>query len=225
MVRGSGRAKTRVIQSPRMGAVVTRKATSRRASHGNSRSRSGTSKSFRPDSGIPSLRQSHRSADGRKADYDTALKNFETALRHFRKQNYQKAAEFFKKVVASPAQEVVERARMHLRVCEQKTRQQAPPRTAEDCYLRGVAALNSREIEPAVEYLNKSNKMAPNQEQVHYALAAAYGLQGDPDTSLIHLQKAIELRPQNRVQALLDDDFQVLAGDPRFKRLVGFHAR
>lgn len=114
---------------------------------------------------------------------------------------------------------------MHLRVCERKTRQQALPRTAEDFYLRGVTALNSREIESAVEFLNKSDKMAPNQEHVHYALAAAYGLQGDSDASLIHLQKAIELRPKNRVQARLDEDFQVLAGDPRFKRLVGFRAR
>ncbi len=110
---------------------------------------------------------------------------------------------------------------MHLRICEQKTRQQAPPKTAEDSYLRGIAALNSRELEHAIQYLSKSDKMVPNQEHVHYALAAAYGLQGDWDASLIYLQKAIELQPKNRVQARLDDDFKVLAGDPRFERLVG----
>jgi len=155
------------------------------------------------------------------ADYETALKNFETALGYFRKRNYEKAATFFGKVLASPVREVAERARMHLRICEQKTRQQAPPKTAEESYLRGIAALNSRELEHAIQYLSKSDKMVPNQEHVHYALAAAYGLQGDGDASLTYLQKAIELQPKNRVQARLDDDFKVLAGDPRFERLVG----
>ncbi|MCL5670398.1 MAG: tetratricopeptide repeat protein [Acidobacteria bacterium] len=156
-----------------------------------------------------------------RADYDAALKNFEIALGYFRKRNYEKASTFFEKVLASPVREVAERASMHLRICEQKTRQQAPPKTAEDSYLRGIAALNSRELEHAIQYLSKSDKMVPNQEHVHYALAAAYGLQGDWDASLIYLQKAIELQPKNRVQARLDDDFKVLAGDPRFERLVG----
>ena len=228
MVRESSRTKTNRIQSRRREAAPKREAASRRVSHRNSRSYVGASGRFRPDSRISSLRQGHRAPNGRKgtgADYETALKNFETALRHFRKHNYQRAAEFFEKVVASSVLEVAERARVRLRVCEQKTRQQAPPRTAEEFYLRGVAALNSREIEPAVQYLNKSDKLAPNQNHVHYALAVAYGLQGNPDASLIHLQKAIELWPKNRVQARLDDDFQVLAGDPRFIQLVGLRAR
>ncbi|MCL5004941.1 MAG: tetratricopeptide repeat protein [Acidobacteria bacterium] len=185
---------------------------------------SGPSAKLKSNSGVKSRRQNHQSANGRSrggADYETALKNFEIALRHLRKQNYEKAAAVFEKVAASSAQEVAERARMHLRLCKQKTQRQAPPRTAEDFYLRGVAALNSRQLEPAIQYLNKSDKIQPNQEHVHYALAAAYGLQGSSDISLMHLQKAIELRPKNRVQARFDDDFQPLAGDPRFERLVG----
>jgi tetratricopeptide (TPR) repeat protein len=113
---------------------------------------------------------------------------------------------------------------MHLRICEEKTRHQAAPKTAEEFYLRAVAALNGRDLELAIQYLNKSDKMVPNKEHVHYALAAAYGLQGNSDAALIHLQKAIELRPKNRVQARLDEDFQVLAGDPRFERLVRLRA-
>ena len=110
---------------------------------------------------------------------------------------------------------------MHLHLCEQKSLHQATPKTAEDFYLQGVAALNNREIETAIQHLNRSDKMVPNQEYVHYALAAAYGLQGNSDTALLHLQTAIKLRPANRVQARHDDDFQVLAADPRFERLVG----
>jgi tetratricopeptide (TPR) repeat protein len=156
--------------------------------------------------------------------YDSALKNFEIALGHFRKQHYEKAAIFFKKAAASSVREVAERSRMHLRLCEQKNRQPKAPKTAEDFYLRGVAALNGREAEQAIQYFNQSDKMVPNKEHVQYALAAAHGLQGDLDAALIHLQKAIDLRPANRVQARFDEDFQALAADPRFGRLVGLRS-
>jgi len=178
----------------------------------------------RSDSKVLSRRQAQNPANGggrTRADYETALKNFETALGHFRKQQYEKAASFFEKVATSSVREMAERARMHLRLCEQKNLQPSAPKTAEDFYLRGIAALNSREAELAIEYFNKSDKMAPNQEHVHYALAAAHGLRGNSDAALMHLQKAIELRPANRVQARLDEDFQPLAADPRFGRLVG----
>jgi tetratricopeptide (TPR) repeat protein len=206
---------------------MRRKTSSRRVSLRSSSSRSGAGAKFKSDSRVSSLRNGHQHAKQRMhkgADFETALKNFETALRHFRNQNYEKAAAFFKKVVASSVREMADRASVHLRICEQKTRQQAPPKTADEFYLRGVAALNRRDLEPAIQYLNKSDKMVPNQEHVHYALAAAYGLQGSSETSLTHLQKAIELRPRNRVQARLDDDFHVFAGDPRFERLVGRRA-
>jgi hypothetical protein len=67
--------------------------------------------------------------------------------------------------------------------------------------------------------------MIPNQEYIHYALAAAYGLQGDPDSAFNHLEAAIRLRPQNRAQARHDEDFQALDSDPRFTRLLGADVR
>ncbi|MEJ2008399.1 MAG: tetratricopeptide repeat protein [Acidobacteriota bacterium] len=116
---------------------------------------------------------------------------------------------------------MADRARVHLRYCERMRRQERPPKTAEDYYARGVAALNSRDLGLAIQYLSKSDKIKPSQEYVHYSLAAAYGLQGDPDNALSHLETAIKLRPQNRLQARLDEDFQTLAADPRFIRLLG----
>lgn len=154
-------------------------------------------------------------------DYDVVLKNFETALGQFRKHRYEKAAVLFEKVAASSVQEMAERARMHLRLCAQKSGQQAPPKTAEDFYVRGVAALNNGQFELAIQHLSKSDKMKPRQGHVQYALAAAHGLQGNSDSALTHLQAAIDLQPSNRVQARHDDDFQLLAADPRFGRLVG----
>ncbi|HET7102388.1 MAG TPA: hypothetical protein VFJ52_14630 [Terriglobia bacterium] len=151
----------------------------------------------------------------------TALKDFGAAAKYFQRRDFEKAAVLFEKVAAGPVREVADRARVHLRYCERTQHNEKRPRTAEGYYARGVAALNRRDFDQALEYLNKSNKMIPNQEYVHYALAAVYGLQGDPDSAFNHLEAAIRLRPQNRAQARHDEDFQALESDPRFTRLLG----
>jgi len=151
----------------------------------------------------------------------TTLKSFGTAVRYFQKKDFEKAAALFEKVAAGPFRDVADRARVHLRYCERRRRHEKRPKTAEGYYTRGVAALNRRDFDQALDCLNKSNKMTPNQEYVHYALAAAYGLRGEPDSAFNHLEAAIKLRPQNRVQARHDEDFQPLESDPRFARLLG----
>ena len=116
---------------------------------------------------------------------------------------------------------MAERARVHLRLCEQKLTRPAPsPKKAEDLYTLGVGALNSRRLDDAIEYLNKAQKSAPKLEHVCYALAAAYSLRGNAEDALQHLREAISLRPQNRIQAKRDEDFQALAADARFRELV-----
>ncbi len=158
-------------------------------------------------------------------DRAAALKDFGTAVKFFQRRDFEKAAALFEKVAAGTVREVADRARVHLKYCERTRHLEERPRTAEGCYTRGVAALNRRNFDEALEYLKKSNKMTPNQEYVHYALAAAYGLQGDPDSAFGHLEAAIRLRPQNRVQARHDEDFQALEADPRFTRLLGAGVR
>ncbi len=152
---------------------------------------------------------------------EAALKDFGAAVRYFQRRDYEKAAALFEKVTEGPIREVADRARVHLSFCESKKRHETRPKTAEGCYAMGVAALNSHDFDQALEYLSSSDKMTPNQEYVHYALAAVFGLRGDPDNAFSHLDAAIRLRPQNRVQARNDEDFQALADDPRFKRLLG----
>ncbi|HET9176750.1 MAG TPA: tetratricopeptide repeat protein [Terriglobia bacterium] len=156
---------------------------------------------------------------------EAALKDFGIAIRYFQKRDYQRASELFEKVARAPVREIADRARVHLSFCERQWYQERHPKTAEGCYARGVAALNSRDLDQAREYLKKSDKLVPGQEYVHYALAAVYGLQGDPDNAFSHLEEAIRLRPQNQVQARHDEDFQTLSADPRFTRLLGADAR
>jgi tetratricopeptide (TPR) repeat protein len=153
--------------------------------------------------------------------FKAALKSFSAAARYFQKQDYEKAQVLFEKVAASAARELAERARVHLVLCEQKLGRPAPaPKTASDFYNLGVAKLNARDLEQAVEFLSKADKADPEKEHIQYALAAAHAIQGNADVALEHLQVAIALRSGNRYQARYDDDFQTLASDPRFKRLM-----
>ncbi len=153
--------------------------------------------------------------------YQTAVKNFETGVRAFQKQNYDKAAEIFEKLVDSAARDVADRAQVHLRLCRQRTGRPAPlPKSADDYYTLGVACLNAREFGLAVEHLSKADKIKPHQDHIHYALAVSHSLAGNPDAAIAHLEAAFALRPENRIHARRDEDFQGLAADPRFRRLI-----
>jgi tetratricopeptide (TPR) repeat protein len=156
-----------------------------------------------------------------EAQYQSAVKNFEAAVCAFQKQNYEKAREIFEKLTASPTGEVAVRAEAYLRICERKLNRPQPiAKTAADLYNLGIAQLNLRQLEGAVESLKKAYALSPNLDYVRYALAAAQALQGNVDAALEHLKAAVELRPANRFLASKDEDFQSLAADPRFGRLL-----
>ena len=153
--------------------------------------------------------------------YQTAIRNFETGVRAFQKQNYHKAAEVFEKLVDSDARDVAERAHVHLRLCRQRTSRTAPaPQSADEYYALGVACLNARDLAQAVEHLGKADKLKPNQDHIRYALAVSHALRGNTDVAFAHLEAAFNLRPENRIHARRDEDFQGLAADPRFRRLI-----
>lgn len=153
--------------------------------------------------------------------YQNAIRNFETGVRAFQKQNYRKAAEVFEKLVDIDARDVAERAQVHLRLCRQRTGRPAPaPKSADEYYGLGVACLNARDLDRAVEHLAKADKLKPNQDHVRYALAVSHALGGNVDVAFAHLEAAFALRPENRIHARRDEDFQGLASDPRFRRLI-----
>ena len=142
-------------------------------------------------------------------------------MRHLHRHNYLKAKEIFENLAGTAPAEVADRARVHLRLCAWRLAVAPPaPKTANDYHVLGVTALNAGNLISAIELLAKAQKLQPNREEIRYALAAAHALQGNADTAIEHLKAAIELRPQNRFQARRDEDFQVLAGDPRFQTLV-----
>jgi tetratricopeptide (TPR) repeat protein len=180
-----------------------------------SRTRTGTGHKDRTSPAATATRQ--------KVDvpYQTAIRNFETGVRAFQKQDYHKAAEVFEKLINIDARDVAERAQVHLRLCRQRTRRPArAPKSADEYYAVGVACMNARDLDRAIEHLDKADKLKPLQDHIQYALAVTHALGGNLDVAFVHLESAFALRPENRIHARRDEDFQGLAGDPRFRRLI-----
>ncbi len=143
------------------------------------------------------------------------------AVRAFQKKNYDKAAEIFEKLVDNAARDVADRAHMHLLLCRRRASRPEPgPKSAEDYYTLGIACINARDFGQAIEHLSKADRMKPDQDHIHYALAVSHSLQGNPDAAITHLEAAFALHPENRIHARRDEDFRALAGDPRFHRLI-----
>jgi tetratricopeptide (TPR) repeat protein len=121
-----------------------------------------------------------------------------------------------------PGKELVDRARMHLRIVEQRMKPSSEqgPRTAEEHYQRGVTLMNVARWDEAREHLQKAKKLAPKTDYIFYALAALDCLTGEAESAMDNLKTAIHLRPENRYHARNDEDFAFLQEDPRFTELL-----
>src|ERR1700739_3531074 len=150
------------------------------------------------------------------------LKLYDEALALFHQQKFARAKQELEEVLKGPSKELADRARMHLKIAEQRMRpsQEQNPRSAEDYYQRGVAMMNIGRWDEARENLDKARKAAPKSDHIHYALAALDSLTGEADSALENLKVAIQLRPENRYHARNDEDFAFLQEDPRFTELL-----
>lgn len=150
------------------------------------------------------------------------LKIYDEALALFHQQKFAKAKQELEKVLEGPSKELADRARMHLKIAEQRMNpsHEQNPRTAEEHYQRGVAMMNIGRWDDARESLQKARKAAPKADHIHYALAALDCLTGEADSALENLKVAIHLRPENRFHARNDEDFAFLQEDPRFTELL-----
>jgi len=148
--------------------------------------------------------------------------SFEEAMRHFHEQKFHKAKQAFEKVLEGPSRELVDRAQVHLRICERRISKppESAPRTAEEHYHHGVAMMNLGRWEDSRQALERARKIAPKADYVIYALAALDSLTGEVESAMTHLKLAIELRPENRYHARNDEDFAYLLEDPRFTELL-----
>ena len=72
------------------------------------------------------------------------MKIYDEALGLFHQQKFQRAKQELEKVIEGPSKELADRARMHIKIAEQRMKpsQEQNPRTFEEHYQRGVAMMN-----------------------------------------------------------------------------------
>lgn len=160
----------------------------------------------------------------RSKRFASALQAYETAIKLMHTEEFVKAKKCLEDIVAAHPEEpeIQERAKVLISACEKKIQEKAKTvlRSADDLYNVGIAELNSRALDSAVQHLQHALKLTPKSDHVLYALAAANALQGNREQSLQYLKQSLQYRPENRFLALRDSDFEALQEDPDFKQLV-----
>jgi len=154
--------------------------------------------------------------------YVQALQSYEAGLRAMQEHKFDKAKPLFQKVLTGPSKELIDRATVHLNICNQHLERPASSqfKTPEEHFDYAVSLMNVGDYVAAREHLDKLLKQSPNADYVIYGLAALECLTGHVEDSLRHLDEALRLNPQLRFQARNDSDFQNLAEDPRFTELL-----
>jgi tetratricopeptide (TPR) repeat protein len=154
--------------------------------------------------------------------YTQALQSYEAGLRAMQEHKFDKAKPHFQKVVSGPSKELIDRANVHLSICNQHLERSAATqfRTPEEHFDFAVSLMNIGDYVTAREHLDKLLKQNAKTDYVVYGLAALDCLTGHVEDSLKHLDEALRLNAQLRFQARNDSDFQNLAEDPRFTELL-----
>ncbi len=153
--------------------------------------------------------------------YAATLEQYEAAMRYFTQQKFERARPLLEKLLHVPFPAIADRAARHLDVCEQKLNSKMhTPKSAEEYYTLGVLEMNLSRYEQAAELLQKAAKMGGNTAPIAYAQAALNALQNLVEPALEYLKTAIQMDPRMRWQARSDEDFKLLAEDPRFTEIL-----
>jgi tetratricopeptide (TPR) repeat protein len=139
-------------------------------------------------------------------------------------EEFEKAMRAFEDLIAEHPDEpeIQERAKVLLNACDKKIQEKGRTvlRSADDYYNIGVAELNRRELDAAIDHLQHALKLMPKGDHILYALATASALKGDRSQALDYLKQSIDYRGENRFLAARDADFESLQDDPEFRQII-----
>ena len=92
-------------------------------------------------------------------------------------------------------------------MCTRETTPDPSPQTPEERVYAATLALNAGAPEEALEHLEVAVANEPDSDHIHYMLAVARAAAGETEAAVTHLQRAIELNPDNQLQAEQEPDF------------------
>jgi tetratricopeptide (TPR) repeat protein len=150
-----------------------------------------------------------------------AVQNYEAAVKAMQEHKFEKAKGLLEKILAAGQRELMDRARVHLNLCNQQLAGSTTSfKTNEEHFDYAVSLMNGGQFDQARVHMEKILKSNPKADFAYYGIAVVDCLTGQVEGSLKNLGEAIRLNPQNRFQARNDSDFQNMADDPRFTELL-----
>lgn len=176
-----------------------------------------------PPPAAPAPTPASAPAPPRKPGFYEAVAIYERGVQALQRHDYGGAAELFRAVIDRypEERELLERARLYLRVCERETeRTQPPPQTSDDHVYAATVALNSGDHGAAMTHLQRAITADADNDHAHYIMAAALSMRGRRDEALEHLRRAIALNPENRSQARQDPDLDNIRGHEGFRAAI-----
>jgi len=158
------------------------------------------------------------------AGHLAAVHVYEQGVEALQQRDYARAARLLESVINSypDEKELHERVRLYLNVCQ---RQASPPdhtpRTPEERVYAATLAINAGVYDHGLRHLELALEAEPGNDHVHYMLGVVHALRQDFASSLAHLQRAVELNPDNRFLALQDADLAGLReANPSFRTTI-----
>ena len=158
----------------------------------------------------------------RQARTRRAFQLYEKAIAALQQHSFRKARNAFQQILTDypEEQELGERASLYLKLCDREAQEHQAPQTIEEKLLAATVALNAHSVDEAITEINAAAEMDPDNDKVHYLLALACSLQGNNESAVNHLSRAIALNDENRILAKDEPDFESMSEDPLFQKVI-----
>ncbi len=148
---------------------------------------------------------------------------YERGLQALQRRDFAASAEALRNVIERypDERELLERARLYLKVCERELEPKEPaPKTADEWVYAGTVALNAGDEATALRHVQKALSEDARHDHAHYMMAVITTRRGDAAAAVEHLRQAVTLNPENRSLARQDPELEALREDATFKSIV-----
>jgi tetratricopeptide (TPR) repeat protein len=159
----------------------------------------------------------------RKPTYHEAVAMYERGLQALQRRDFAASADALRLVIERypDERELLERARLYLKVCERELEPKEPaPKTANEWVYAGTVALNAGDEATALKHLQRAVAEDARHDHAHYMMAVISARRGDASGAVDHLRRAVSLNPENRSIARQDPELDSLRGDAVYKSIV-----
>ena len=208
--------------------TVRQQTRGRRSASRTSKTRRPTARRSAPSAPAPQAVQAPvvaavATAPARKPTYHEAVALYERGLQALQRRDFAAAANALRSVIQQypDERELLERARLYLKVCERELEPREPaPRTADEWVYAATVALNAGQESLAEQHLQRALVENPRHDHAHYMMAVAGTRRGDRTAALNHLRHAVTLNPENRSLARQDPDLDSIRDVEGFREAL-----